>query len=137
MRKKEVDKADSTGLTCASTKMNRVISMCVVPVKVRSKLSSTEVRTWALLDNCSQGSFVKKLLLEELKVKGKLTTVTIKTLNGDCRHSSLAVDNLEVGSIEGKQADWITLPRMFSQDDLLVASDEIATPENNGNIYIE
>ena len=34
IRKKEVDKADSTGLTCASTKMIQVISMCVVPVKV-------------------------------------------------------------------------------------------------------
>ena len=99
IRKKEVDKADSTGLTCASTKMNQVISISVVPVKVRSKLSNTEVRTWAMLDNCSQGSFVKKILLEELKVFGKNTTVTIKTLNGDCQHSSLAVDDLEVALI--------------------------------------
>ena len=104
--------------------------MCVVPVKVRSKISNTEVRTWAMLDNCSQGSFVKKNLLEELKVEGKSTTVTVKTLNGDCKHSSLAVDDLEVANIEGKQVDWITLPRMFSQDDLPVASVEIATPEN-------
>ena len=37
---------------------------------------------------------------------------------------------MEVANVEGKQADWITLPRMFSQDDLPVASDEIATPEN-------
>ena len=37
---------------------------------------------------------------------------------------------MEVANIEGKQADWITLTRMFSQDDLPVASDEIATPEN-------
>ena len=56
--------------------------MCVAPVKVRSKLSNTEVRTWAMLDNCSQGSFVKKILLEELKLEGKNTTVAIKTLNG-------------------------------------------------------
>ena len=35
-----------------------------------------------MLDNCSQGSFVKKILLEELKLEGKNTTVTIKTLNG-------------------------------------------------------
>ena len=69
-------------------------------------------------------------MLEELKVEGKNTTVTIKTLNGDCKHSSLAVDDLKVAHIEGKQADWITLPRMFSQDDLQVASDEITTPEN-------
>ena len=33
-RKKEADKADNTELICASTNMNKVISMCVVPVKV-------------------------------------------------------------------------------------------------------
>ena len=65
-----------------------------------------------------------------MRVEGKNTTVTIKTLNGDCKHSSLALDNLEVANIEGKQADWIALPKMFSQDDLPVASDETATPEN-------
>ena len=70
-----------------------------------------------MLDNCGQGSFVKKNLLEELKVEGKSATVTVKT-------------DLEEPNIEGKEADWITLPRMFSQDDLPVASDEIATPEN-------
>ena len=69
-------------------------------------------------------------MLEELKVEGKSRTVTIKTLNGDWKHSSLAVDDLEVANIEGKQADWITLSRMFSQDDLPVASDEVVTPEN-------
>ena len=37
---------------------------------------------------------------------------------------------MEVANVEGKQADWITLPRMFSQDDLPVASDEIGTPED-------
>ena len=69
-------------------------------------------------------------MLEELKVGGESTTVTVKTLNGDCKHSSLAVDDLEVANIEGNQVDWIMLPRMFSQDDLPAASDEISTPEN-------
>ena len=48
-----------------------------------------------MFENCSQGCFVKKTLVEELKVEGKSTTVTVKTLNGDCRHSSLAVDDLK------------------------------------------
>ena len=54
IRKKEADKAESTKLILASTKMNQIISMCVVPVKFRSKISNAEVRTWAMLDNCSQ-----------------------------------------------------------------------------------
>ena len=39
IRKKEANKADKTGLTCESTKMNRVISMYNVPVKLQSKVS--------------------------------------------------------------------------------------------------
>ena len=60
IRKKAADKADSTELICASTKMSQVISICVVPVKVRSKISNTEVGPWAMLDNYNQGSFIKK-----------------------------------------------------------------------------
>ena len=47
-----------------------------------------------MLDNCSQGRFVKTKLLEELKVSGIKTAVTIKTLNGDYKHSTIAVDGL-------------------------------------------
>ena len=53
IRRKEADQADSTGLIYASTKMNQVISMYVVPLKVRSKILNIEVRTWAMLNNCS------------------------------------------------------------------------------------
>ena len=82
---------------------------------------------------------VKKTLLEELKVECKSTTVTVKTLNGDCKHSSLAVDDLEVANIEEKQVDWMTLPRMFYQDDFPIASDEVSHLEtfSNGIIYLE
>ena len=58
-----------------------------------------------MLDNRSQGSFVKKTLRKELKVESKSITVIVKTLNEDCKHSSLAVNDFEVGSIEEKQAD--------------------------------
>ena len=52
IRKKEADKTDSTELICASTRMNQVISMCVVRAEVQSKISNTEARTWAMFDNC-------------------------------------------------------------------------------------
>ena len=58
--------------------------------------------SYSLIGNCSQGSFVKKTLCEELKVEGKSTTVTVKTLNGDCKYSSLAVHDLEAANIQGK-----------------------------------
>ena len=72
------------------------------PVKVRSRISKEEFRTKPMLDNSSQGSFVKKPLLKELKVEGKSTTVTVKTLNENCKHSSLAVNNMEVANRKRK-----------------------------------
>ena len=120
----------STSVNCTSSRMNQVISICVVPVKVRINRSQGVVTTWAMLDNCSQGSFVKTNLLEELRVSGIKTSVTIKTLNGDYKHSTIAVDGLEVTNVDEKKGEGIKLPRVFSQDDLPAASDEIATADN-------
>ena len=64
--------------------------------------------------------FCKENFLQELKVDdGESITVTVKTLNRDCKHSSF--DDLGVANTERKHVDWITLPRMFSQEDLPVA----------------
>ena len=54
----------------------------------------------------------------------------MKTINGNTKYFSQAVDGLEVASFNGKETDWIKLPRVFSQEDLPVSSEKIATPEN-------
>ena len=126
---KEV-KSNDTGVNCASLKVNQIISMCVVPVQVRLKGSGSVVETWAMLDNCSQGSFVKTNLLKELKVQGINTSVTIKTLNGDFKHSTRVTEGLEVSNAYWKKEEWVSLLRMFSQNELPTELDEIATPEN-------
>ena len=38
------------------------ISMCVVPALVRYKLSNCIVETYAMLDNCSQATFIRNEL---------------------------------------------------------------------------
>ena len=120
----------SASVNCASSRMNLVISMCVVPVKVKIKGSQGAVKRWAMLDNCSQESFVKTNLLEELEVSGIRTSVTIRTLNKDYKHSTIAADGLEVTNVDEEEGEWIKLPTVFSQDDLSAASDEIATADN-------
>ena len=48
-------------LSCASTKFGSdAISMCVVPVQIRHPDSNKVLDTYAMLDNCSQGSFLKE-----------------------------------------------------------------------------
>ena len=58
-----------------------MVSMCVVPVTVKHKNSSREVKTFAMSDNCSQGTFLKEDLLKQLKIGGRATSISIKTLN--------------------------------------------------------
>ena len=52
-----------------------------------------------------------------MKVKGINTTVTIKTLNEDFKQSTRAIEGWKVSFAAGKN-EWISLPRMFSQNEL-------------------
>ena len=53
-----------------------VISMCVVPIKMQYGNSIKVQETHALLDKCSQGTFINNP-----SVKGQKASITIKTLN--------------------------------------------------------
>ena len=108
-------------------KVRQIISMCVVPVKVRFKRSGKVAKTLVIVDNYSQGSFVKTSLLKELELQGINTFVTIKTLNRDFNYSTKAIEGLEVSNADGKKEDRISLPRMLSQNELLAESDILAT----------
>ena len=52
-------KSICVGIKNAATVVGEVISMCVVLVRLRHCNSWKEVKTFALLDSCSQGTFVK------------------------------------------------------------------------------
>ena len=70
-------------LKCASAGIPaKIISICVVPVKIGHVGTKQEVSTLAMLDNCSQGTFMKESIKEKLGISGRKTEITIKTLNG-------------------------------------------------------
>ena len=48
---------------------------------------------------------MKTNLLEELKVSGIKTSVAIKTLIGDYKHSAIAVDGLEVTNVDEEKGE--------------------------------
>ena len=61
----------------AKTKMkSRVVSMCIVPVKVRHVHSGKEIQTYAMLDCCSPGTFINTDLAKKLKGDGMKTTIS-------------------------------------------------------------
>ena len=107
-----------------------VISMCVVKVLVKCGSSGKIVETYALLDNCSQGTFMSEGLMADLGVKGKKTSVTTKTLNGEVTNQSMVIEGLKVSKKNGKPNEWLQLPKTFTKPSLPVDKDDIATPTN-------
>ena len=65
---------------------SKIVSMCVVPIKINHEQTKGEVSTLVMLDNCSQGCFIKNNLRERLGASGRKTEIMIKTLDGciDC-----------------------------------------------------
>ena len=70
--------------------------MCVVPVLVLHKLSNCIVKTYAMLDNCSQATFMRNKLLGALGLHGCRTSITVKTMNGEVTKSSEVLHGIEV-----------------------------------------
>ena len=55
-----------------------------------------------MLDNCSQGLFVKEKIIEVLGITGAVTRVTVNTINGEISQMTTAVKNLKVLGSLGK-----------------------------------
>ena len=75
--------ADLKTLSTVEKHQTKVISMCIVPVKVRTVAHGKDVLTYAMLDNCSQGSFIQEALVKKMQTSGRITTSNLKTLNGE------------------------------------------------------
>ena len=106
--------AGEENVTCASVNGNFdavVISMCVVPIKISHQNCETTIRTYAMLDNCSQASFIKQYLLKRLDVDGH----NLKALTGEKSEETLIVDNLKVAGVNKMDNNWISLPKPNSK----------------------
>ena len=68
----------------------------MVPVKVGHRNSDKEIMTFALLDTCSQGTFITTNLMEQLNISGIQTFINIKTLIGHQKESLYIVEGLSV-----------------------------------------
>ena len=60
---------------------SKVISISIVPVKIKHGDSNKMVTTYAMLDNCSQGSFILDSAIKKLRIQGIKTTLKLKTLH--------------------------------------------------------
>ncbi len=122
------------GLNSNHTYVENDISMCVVPVEVWHKDSPDhKVISYALLDDCSQGTFIHDDLMESLKLKDtRPSSVAVTTLNGTHQSSSAKVEGLFVHCLPKHAISYssvdLKLPPAFSRPALAVEKEEIPTP---------
>ena len=102
--------------------------MCVVPVNLTYSCSGKTVKTHALLDSCSQGTFMLEKLLRYLGVNGLKTSITIKTVNGEVNNKTTLAEGLKVSRSRDEDGEWIELPKTFMKRYLPVDQDDLATP---------
>ena len=65
-------------------------------MKVKSAAQGKDVLTCAMLDNCSQGSFIQRALVKKMQISGRKSTLNLKTLNGERPESRIEIDELQV-----------------------------------------
>ena len=120
---KRENKNNGSILNCAINEFkNDYVSMCIVPVHVR--LHENYVTTYALLDNCSQGTFIDEELLSNLGSNFTETELSVKTLTGHEISKSKVVNGLQVcGTTPNDQ--WIKLPKTYSKTDMLMDDHQI------------
>ena len=90
-------------LKCAAASKDHgsnVISMCIVPVKLKHEHGANEVTTYAMLDNCSQGSFIHDSVVKKLGVTGSKATINLKTLQGVISEKSVSVEGIKVAQLQ-------------------------------------
>jgi hypothetical protein len=80
-----------------------------------------------MLDSCSTGTFISEDAVKRLEVNGTDTKVMIRTMNGPKWHDTKVVNGLVVSDLDG--ANSITLPRVFSRDEIPGCNSEIPRQE--------
>ena len=108
----------------------KIISMCVVPVEIGHVGTKKEVSTLAMLDNCSQVTFIKESIKKKIGISGRKTEITIETLNGKQNMESTMVTGLKVSkNVHGEGVRWLNLPATYIRKALPADVEEIATLE--------
>ena len=123
------ERKDGEVAACASLNTGmEVIRMCVAPVNVRHGDSGETLKTYSLLDSCSQGTFILERLPKMFGIKGRITSITIKTLNGEVTYKSSVISGMKVANSRDRSEDWLELSNTYTKKYLPVDKKDVATP---------
>ena len=122
--------ANFDNVNCVASCNGEIVSMDIVPVKIKYVSEREEVTTYALLDNSSQETFVREDIIYILEVSGAGTKKTVKTKNGWQPHLSTAVDSLQAESNKKSiEEQWIKLLKSYTTSEFTDDAKEVAAKE--------
>ena len=127
----ENDKSEKAEKICRSTHTGagdgQGPSPCIVPVKIQCRTTGIAVNTLAYLDSGSDAVFCTDQLRQQLGIKGKRTTLQVKTLTDERSVETYVLKGLEVGSVDGNHR--IPLPDVYTQKSIPADSKDMVTEE--------
>ena len=125
-----------TSLSTGCSQTASGVALCMVPVLLCSKDKPEKaLKVYAIIDNCSQGTFISEKALESLGVSGTPTSITIETTIASESFSSKVVNNLVIRCSEAHHISYpdspvINLPATYSRPILPDHSGDVASKEN-------
>ena len=111
---------------------NDTIAMCIIPVMVYHADQPEKCeKVYAVIDNCSQGTFATEDLAYSLGIEGRQTTITLETAIGQKTVMTSALDNLRVRCTDEHKAMYpesseVKLPTTFTRSSLPADKRDIA-----------
>ena len=112
----------------------QTISLCVVPVYLYAKgHPERKFKVYAMLDSCSQGTFIAEDLIGNLNsARTRPTNITVKTINGEESTPSIAINDLVVVCVDKFRDRYneseIELPTAYTQSELPFGASETPSP---------
>ena len=97
----------------------------VVPVKL--KAAESEVFTYAMLDNCSSGTFIHEDVATTFGVEGADTKLVVKTVNGPVLLHTKVLSGLIVSDINGSNS--IQLGKAYTKHDIAAVEEDVPVLE--------
>lgn len=91
-------------IPCATVNMSsQVIGMCVCVFFLLKLVKNSKI--YSMLDTCSQATFAKENLWNDLCVKGTKTLITVKTMTAEVKKSSQTLEDLELAQTSNEKAE--------------------------------
>ena len=126
---KECANANASVCTSAFSSNGEFITSMVVPVVLHHKDNpSVEMKTYALLDNGSDSTFIKSSTLRKLDVDGPQMTLKLNTMYGQSEIVVKKIEGLIVQHVTKTTAP-VALPKAYSRDFIPLKRNQIPTRE--------